>query len=86
MGKVFCQNFFVLAHNVLIIVLIEEFSTQKEADIYTELLATKVTLKDYEDKIKMYEKEKLRFIDTIEKLVIQCICVTAVICKHCILA
>lgn len=37
--------------------------------MYTELLATRVTLKDYEDKINMYEKEKLRFIDTIEKLV-----------------
>lgn len=41
--------------------------------MYTELLATRVALKDYEDKLKMYEKEKLRFIDTIEKLVQQLI-------------
>lgn len=53
--------------------LTTEFTTEKEAEMYTELLATKVTLRDYEDKIKMYEREKLRFIDTIENLVI-CFC------------
>ncbi|XP_018331754.1 myosin-9-like isoform X2 [Agrilus planipennis] len=43
-------------------------TTEREAELYTELLATRVALKAAEDKVKNYAREKLRFIDTIEKL------------------
>lgn len=43
-------------------------STEKEAELYTELLATKVALKAAEDQIQNYNREKLRFIDSIQSL------------------
>lgn len=43
--------------------------SESEEQLYAELLTTRLTLKDYEDKIKVYEMEKLRFIDTISYMV-----------------
>lgn len=47
----------------------ENLSTEKEVQLYTELLATKVALKASQDKLEQYAKEKLRFIESIEQLV-----------------
>lgn len=44
-------------------------NTEREAQLYTELLATKVALKASQEKLEHYATEKLRFIDSIEKLV-----------------
>ncbi|KAF2880912.1 hypothetical protein ILUMI_25261 [Ignelater luminosus] len=44
----------------------DAISTEKEAELYTELLATKVALKAAEDQIQNYNREKLRFIDSIQ--------------------
>lgn len=48
----------------------DDLNTEKEVQLYTELLATKVALKASQDKLEQYAKEKLRFIDSIEQLVI----------------
>ncbi|KAK5644522.1 hypothetical protein RI129_005822 [Pyrocoelia pectoralis] len=43
-------------------------ATEREAELYTDLLATRVALKAAEEKLQSYEREKMRFLDTIESL------------------
>lgn len=42
--------------------------TSNEAELYTELLATKVALKEAEERLAAYSKEKIRFIEAIQVL------------------
>lgn len=51
-------------------ILLADNPSDSEEQLYAELLTTRLMLKDYEEKIKMYELEKLRFIDTISQIVI----------------
>ncbi|KAK4887218.1 hypothetical protein RN001_003489 [Aquatica leii] len=46
----------------------ENISTEREVELYTELLATRVGLKAAEEKLQSYHREKLRFLDTIQLL------------------
>lgn len=50
-------------------ILLADNPSESEEQLYAELLTTRLTLKDYEEKIRMYELEKLRFIDTISQIV-----------------
>ncbi|XP_031341805.1 COP1-interactive protein 1-like isoform X1 [Photinus pyralis] len=42
--------------------------TEHEAELYTELMATRAALKAAEDKLQSYDREKMRFINTLESL------------------
>ncbi|KAF5289348.1 hypothetical protein FQA39_LY15134 [Lamprigera yunnana] len=43
-------------------------NVEREAELYTELQATRVGLKAAEDRLQCYHREKLRFLDTIQQL------------------
>ncbi|KAF5285011.1 hypothetical protein FQR65_LT02323 [Abscondita terminalis] len=46
----------------------QNISTEREVELYTELLATRVGLKAAEEKLQSYNREKMRFLDTIQLL------------------